>query len=89
MRNTELITLYLFFSLSCMDQVRLDNSFIIATYDDVKDWDPATAFSLEVLPMSNIYEPLLWYDASSPIHCFISINYKLDGLRVERTSIVK
>ena len=37
--------------------------FVIATYDDVKDWDPATAFSLEVLPMSNIYEPLLWYDA--------------------------
>ena len=49
---------------SCTDNVRTDNSFIIATYDDVKDWDPATAFSLEVMPMSNIYEPLLWYDAS-------------------------
>jgi len=49
---------------SCTDNARTDNSFIIATYDDVKDWDPATAFSLEVLPMSNIYEPLLWYDAS-------------------------
>ena len=65
MRNTKIITFYLFLSLSCVDQVRLDSSFIIATYDDVKDWDPATAFSLEVLPMSNIYEPLLWYDAST------------------------
>ena len=58
MRNTKLIILYLFLAFSCVDQARLDKSFIIATYDDVKDWDPATAFSLEVLPMSNIYEPL-------------------------------
>ena len=65
MRNTKLIILYLFLAFSCVDQARLDKSFIIATYDDVKDWDPATAFSLEVLPMSNIYEPLLWYDAST------------------------
>ena len=54
-----------FFIGSCSDQARVDNSFVIATYDDVKDWDPATAFSLEVLPMSNMYEPLLWYDAGT------------------------
>ena len=30
MRNTKLIILYLFLSLSCVDQVRLDDSFIIA-----------------------------------------------------------
>ena len=41
-----------------------DNVLTIATYDDVNDWDPGSAFSLEVLPMSNIYEPLLWFDAS-------------------------
>ena len=68
-----------------MDQVRLDNSFIIATYDDVKDWDPATAFSLEVLPMSNIYEPLLWYDASTDSGQFfpglaVSYSKSSDGL---------
>ena len=45
------------------------STFIIATYD-VKDWDPATAFSLEVLPMSNIYETLLWLDASKEEHVF-------------------
>ncbi|MEC9456408.1 MAG: hypothetical protein VX537_03175, partial [Candidatus Neomarinimicrobiota bacterium] len=58
--------------LSCSSATtRTDNTFIIATYDDVKDWDPATAFSLEVLPMSNIYEPLLWYDAGGKKPVFI------------------
>jgi len=42
-----------------------DKTFVIATYDDVKDWDPATAFSLELLPMSNMYETLLWYDSKT------------------------
>ena len=37
----------------------------------MKDWDPASAFSMEVLPMSNIYEPLLWYDASDKEPRFI------------------
>lgn len=70
---------------SCSNKVRTDNSFIIATYDDVKDWDPATAFSLEVLPMSNIYEPLLWHDASVTPSRFLpalATDYKVssDGL---------
>ena len=58
--------LFILGQLSCSYQPTKDeNTFVIATYDDVKDWDPATAFSLEVLPMSNIYEPLLWYDAGT------------------------
>ena len=49
--------------LGCYSSDKVDDkTFVVATYDDVKDWDPATAFSLELLPMSNIYEPLLWYD---------------------------
>ena len=53
---------------SCSPKLIKDqNTFVIATYDDVKDWDPATAWSLEVLPMSNMYEPLLWYDASTKV----------------------
>ena len=68
------------FVWSCGEQTRTDNAFIIATYDDVKDWDPATAFSLEVFPMSNIYEPLLWYDASTDPGRF------LPGLAVSYTS---
>ena len=88
MRNTKLIILYLFLAFSCVDKARLDKSFIIATYDDVKDWDPATAFSLEVLPMSNIYEPLLWYDASTDSgHLFpglaVSYSKSPDGLTWE------
>tara|TARA_B100001027_G_scaffold134236_1_gene93002 strand:+ start:683 stop:2227 length:1545 start_codon:yes stop_codon:yes gene_type:complete len=88
MRNTKIITFYLFLSLSCVNQARLDSSFIIATYDDVKDWDPATAFSLEVLPMSNIYEPLLWYDASTDSGQFfpglaVSYSKSSDGLTWE------
>ena len=58
-------------AISCHYKKRKDlSSFIIATYDDVKDWDPSTAFSLEVLPMSNIYETLLWLDASKDDHVF-------------------
>ena len=61
----------LLLSISCAFKERKDwSTFIIATYDDVKDWDPATAFSLEVLPMSNIYETLLWLDASKEEHVF-------------------
>ncbi|WP_205576834.1 ABC transporter substrate-binding protein [Photobacterium salinisoli] len=33
-----------------------------AQYADIKDWDPAVAFSLEVNMLSNVYEPLLWYN---------------------------
>ncbi len=33
-----------------------------AMYDDIKDWDPAVAFSLEVMMLANVYEPLLWYN---------------------------
>ena len=57
-----LLFLYLF---SCSSKIKDENQvFNYITYDDVKDWDPATAFSLEVVPMSNIYEPLLWYQNS-------------------------
>ena len=59
------ILLTVLMSTSCYHQNKPEDVFVIATYDDVKDWDPGTAFSLEVLPMSNIYEPLLWYDAGS------------------------
>ena len=53
-----------FFSLalyiSCISEINNNgDAFVVATYDDVTDWDPATAYSLEVLPMSNMYEPLL------------------------------
>ena len=34
-----------------------------AMYDDIKDWDPSIAFSLEVMMLVNVYEPLLWYNA--------------------------
>ncbi len=38
---------------------------VYAMYADVKDWDPATAFSLEVMVLGNIYEPLHWFVADS------------------------
>jgi len=62
----------LIFYISCTSEIQNNgNVFVIATYDDVADWDPATAYSLEVLPMSNIYEPLLWLDASDNDHKII------------------
>ncbi len=33
-----------------------------AMYGDIKDWDPASAFSLEVVMLVNVYEPLMWYN---------------------------
>lgn len=38
------------------------NTVTYAMYGDVKDWDPAIAFSLEVAMLVNVYEPLLWYN---------------------------
>ena len=59
------IFLISFFIFSCSPNILPEQeTFTFITYDDVKDWDPATAFSLEVVPMSNIYEPLLWYENS-------------------------
>ncbi|MBC8322201.1 MAG: ABC transporter substrate-binding protein [Candidatus Marinimicrobia bacterium] len=65
---------------------REPNTFVFVTYDDVKDWDPGTAFSLEVLPLSNMYELLLWYDATGDEPVFIpglATSYKqsVDGRR--------
>ena len=87
-KNKILLHLFSLLIVSCTNQTRVDDSFIIATYDDVKDWDPATAFSLEVLPMSNIYEPLLWHDASSAPSKFLpglatSYSRSSDGLTWE------
>tara|TARA_Y100001970_G_scaffold68491_1_gene87234 strand:- start:2446 stop:4002 length:1557 start_codon:yes stop_codon:yes gene_type:complete len=86
-KKHKLIFLIIFIlTASCYYKKRNNlDTFIIATYDDVKDWDPATAFSLEVLPLSNIYEPLLWLDASSDDHVFypalaVSYSKSEDGL---------
>ncbi len=38
------------------------NTATFATYTDIKDWDPAVAFSTEVIMLSNVYEPLVWYN---------------------------
>ncbi|GAM75260.1 oligopeptide ABC transporter [Vibrio ishigakensis] len=38
------------------------NTATFATYTDIKDWDPAVAFSTEVIMLSNVYEPLLWFN---------------------------
>jgi peptide/nickel transport system substrate-binding protein len=44
------------------DRVRDPATVVYATYGDIKDWDPAVAFSLEVMILANIYEPLIYYD---------------------------
>ena len=38
------------------------NTVTYAMYGDIKDWDPSIAFSLEVMMLANVYEPLLWYN---------------------------
>lgn len=37
---------------------------VYASYADIKDWDPAIAFSLESVLLLNVYEPLLWCKVS-------------------------
>jgi len=44
------------------DRAREPSTVIYSTYGDIKDWDPAVAFSLEVMVLANIYEPLVYYD---------------------------
>jgi peptide/nickel transport system substrate-binding protein len=39
-----------------------DGTYVVAMYADFDDWDPATAFSLEIWYLYNVYEPLLWYN---------------------------
>jgi peptide/nickel transport system substrate-binding protein len=38
------------------------DTFVFASYGDVKDWDPAVAFSLEVFMMRQVYEGLTVYN---------------------------
>ena len=67
-----LMSLFIF-CISCSSKTPNNGDvFVVATYDDITDWDPATAYSLEVLPMSNMYEPLLWLDASENEHKMVS-----------------
>ena len=44
------------------DRNRDPHTIVYAAYGDIKDWDPAVAFSLEVMVLANIYEPLVYYD---------------------------
>ncbi len=39
-----------------------EDTFVYAAYADIKDWDPSVAFSLEVVMLVNVYEPLVYYN---------------------------
>ena len=39
-----------------------NDTFVFASYGDVKDWDPAIAFSLEVFMLRQVYEGLTVYN---------------------------
>ena len=38
------------------------DTVVFAAYGDIKDWDPSVAFSLEVVMLVSVYEPLVWYN---------------------------
>jgi len=42
-----------------------ERPLVYAMYSDIKEWDPAIASSEEVILLSNVYEPLVWYDPKS------------------------
>ncbi len=59
------LAIFIFFAVVILIPTDLDkqkNTLVYATYSDVHDWDPASAFSLEVLILANIYETLVYYD---------------------------
>ncbi len=39
-----------------------EDTFVYAAYGDIKDWDPSVAFSLEVVMLVSVYEPLVHYN---------------------------
>lgn len=38
------------------------DTLVYAAYGDIKDWDPSAAFSMEVVMLVSVYEPLVWYN---------------------------
>jgi len=49
-------------SLVASAAAQVERPLVYAMYADIKDWDPAIAASTEVILLSNVYEPLVWYD---------------------------
>lgn len=57
-----LLAVMLFGGVSVPTVQAAPNTLTYAMYGDIKDWDPAVAFSLEVIMLANVYEPLIWYN---------------------------
>ncbi len=38
------------------------DTVVFAAYGDIKDWDPSVASSMEVVMLTSVYEPLVWYN---------------------------
>ncbi|MCP4691941.1 MAG: ABC transporter substrate-binding protein [Desulfobacterales bacterium] len=38
------------------------DTFVYAAYADIKNWDPSVAFSMEVIMLVSVYEPLVYYN---------------------------
>jgi peptide/nickel transport system substrate-binding protein len=38
------------------------DTLVYAAYADIKDWDPSVAFSMEIIMLLGVYEPLVWYN---------------------------
>lgn len=56
------LTLMMFAGAGMTTAQAASNTLTYAMYGDIKDWDPAVAFSLEVIMLANVYEPLIWYN---------------------------
>jgi peptide/nickel transport system substrate-binding protein len=64
------------------DRTRNPATVVYATYGDIKDWDPAAAFSLEVMVLANIYEPLVYYDhtqENDPLKPALATSWSVSG----------
>ncbi len=69
-RPTLLVALLLALLAPAGPAFAVGKTVVYATYGDIKDWDPAAAFSMEVTMLVNVYEPLLWYNPPGSAKAF-------------------
>lgn len=62
LRLPAIAALLMAFFLAFPALAQADKPLVYAMYADIKDWDPSIASSTEVILLSNIYEPLIWYN---------------------------
>ncbi|MEW5721522.1 MAG: ABC transporter substrate-binding protein [Thermodesulfobacteriota bacterium] len=57
-----LVLLFLAMPVGAAWAAETKDTLVFAAYGDIKDWDPSMAFSMEVVMLVSVYEPLVYYN---------------------------